>query len=164
MSASPTRPSPRTNAAPMAFTFREFARGACMAWLWFLLFSTLASAAMLYSGALIALIYAVPWSLAALLIGSPLAYGLGWMLRTAASVPLHLVAFTVFGAVVGIGTTTLAFTAPWSDLSGDGMNAVSVPAVAMWIAATIAVPLGWRFTSKRALRGDTAELGAVSPA
>ncbi|GAB3155883.1 hypothetical protein GCM10027058_29030 [Microbacterium neimengense] len=132
------------------------------AWLWFLLFSTLASTAMLHWGALIALMYAVPWSLAALLIGSPLAYGLGWMLRTAASMPLHLVAFTVFGAAIGVGTTTVAFAAPWSDLSGDGMNAVSVPAVAMWIAATVAVPLGWRFTSKRALRSDAAELGVTS--
>lgn len=148
----------------MAFTFREFARGACRAWLWFLLLSTLASTAMLHWGALVALMYAVPWSVAALLIGSPLACALGWMMRRTASVPRHLVAFTAFGAVVGIGTTTVAFAAPWSDLSGDGMNAVSVPAVAMWIAATVAVPLGWRFTSKRALRGDAAELGVVSPA
>lgn len=148
----------------MAFTFREFARGACVAWVWFLLFSTLASTAIFHWGALIALMYAVPWSLAALLIGSPLAYGLGRVMRSIASVPGHLVVFTAFGAVVGISTTTIAFTAPWSDLSGDGMSAVSVPAVAMWIAATVAVPLGWRFTSKRALRGDAAELGVASPA
>lgn len=135
-----------------------------MAWVWFLVFSTLASTAMFHWGALVALMYAVPWSLAALLIGSPLAYVLGWVMRSAASVPGHLVAFTAFGAAVGIGTTTLAFTAPWSGLSGDGMTAVSVPAVTMWIAATVAVPLGWRFTSKRALRGDAAELGVASTA
>lgn len=133
-----------------------------MAWLWFLLLSTLASAAMFQSALPIAVMYAVPWSVAALFIGSPLAYALGWMMRRTASIPRHLVAFTAFGAVVGIGTTTVAFAAPWSDLSGDGMNAVSVPAVAMWIAATVAVPLGWRFTSKRALRGDAAELGTAS--
>lgn len=154
MSTRPRVLSPRTDAVPMAFTAGEFIRGALYAWLWFLLFSTLALVPIGGMMSWIALVYTGPWSVGALPLGSPLAYGLGRVLQHNPSVPLHIALFSAFGAFVGIVTTALAVFAPWSGLYGSLNAGYTYMIVAVCVSATIAVPLGWWQTARRALRRD----------
>ena len=151
---TPLHVSPRTDAAPMAFTAGEFIRGAIYAWLWFLLFSTLAIVPIGGVMSWIALIYTVPWSVGALILGSPLAYGLGLFLQHNPSIPSHAASFTAFAALIGIVTTSLAAFAPWSGLQGSLNAGYTSLIVAVCVSATIAVPLGWWQTARRALRHD----------
>ncbi len=151
---APTRVSPRTDAAPMAFTAGEFIRGALYAWLWFLLLSTLTFVPIAGPMSWIALVYTGPWSVGALILGSPLAYGLGRLLERSPSVLLHAALFTLFGALVGIVTTAFAVSAPWSGLHGSLNPGYTIFIVAVCVSAAIAVPLGWWQTATRALRRD----------
>lgn len=148
------KPSPRTPHKPMAFTAGEFTRGALYAWLWFLLISTLAFVPFLGLASWIALIFTGPWSVGALLLGSPLAFGLGRVLQHNPSMPLHAVIFTGFGALLGISTTALAAFAPWSNLHESSDAGFILFYATVSLSASIAVPLGWRQTAHRALRRD----------
>lgn len=145
--------SPRTVSEPMAFTGVEFMRGALYAWLWFLVFSTVAHLPVAGFFVFFVLFTTVPWSMAALFIGSGFAYGLGRCLTRRRSLLLHASLFTVFGACVGLVTTRLAIFSPTSGLN----ESTSYSIVAVCIAATIAVPLGWWQTASRALQRDRAQ-------
>jgi hypothetical protein len=147
------RLSPRTDAAPMAFTAAEFFRGAIAAWLWFLALSMVVLLPFLSYMFWLSLWYTVPWSLGALAVGSPLAYGLGILLRRVTSVPTHLVAFTVLGAGIGAATTALALFSQGFD-SSSSPGAYFWPGALVTAAAAAAVSLGWWHTARRALRRD----------
>ena len=145
----------------MAFTMREFLRGAISAWGWFIVFSTAAHLPIAGFYFWLVLYCTVPWSLGALLVGSLIAYGLGWSLRGIPSVPVHVAMFTLLGAVVGIATTALAVLPPGSALTGLNAEDYRFSIVVVCTASTIAVPLGWWQTARRALRLDREEIAGV---
>lgn len=157
------RVSPRTDAAPMAFTAREFLRGAISAWGWFIVFSTVAHIPLAGYYFWLVLFFIVPWSLGALLVGSPLAYGLGWGMRGIPSVPVHAAMFALFGAVVAITTTALAVLLPGLSLGGLSVANYAFSITAVCVASAVAVPLGWWQSARRALRRDREELRAGTP-
>lgn len=140
--------SPRTAEQPMAFTRSEFLRGARAAWLWFLLFATVAYVLVLGIYGLYAPIWFVPWSFGALIAGSAPAYLLGCTLRSIGTVWVHLALFAAFGGVVGASTTWLALTVMEGALGAGVVWAVNIA------VSVVAVPLGWRSTQKRAFRRD----------
>jgi hypothetical protein len=169
--------SPRTSEQPMAFQFGEFARGALIAWGWFLLLSlpALVIAAVIsawetasgaYDGWLNTIgltiffwviyggFFVLAWSIGALLLGAPLAYLLGFLLRGVAGIRIHLAAFTLFGIGLGIAvacTTPLPTEIlPWPN--------TTTPFV---LAAGIAIPVGWHRTARRALANDAAVAASV---
>ncbi|WP_156401868.1 hypothetical protein [Agromyces sp. Soil535] len=171
-------PSPRSAARPMAFTFGEFARGALGAWGWFLLMSILGLAIapvisawetgitwgyddwlddigftifmwVIYGG-----MFVLAWSMGALFLGAPLAYLLGFLLRTVPGIRIHLVAFTLFGIGVGIA---VAWTTPFPS----GLLPWPTTATPFLLAAGIAIPLGWHRTARRALEDDAAATRSV---
>jgi hypothetical protein len=139
--------SVRTAAEPMAFTAGEFWRGALSAWLWFLGLSTLGFLPWLFMALHIVLLYTVPWSIAGMLIGLAPAFGLGRALRRVASVPVHIVVFTVFGAALGVGMTTIALA-----VMGGGYGGSAVFWLVPIVASVAAVPLGWLRGSRDARR------------
>jgi hypothetical protein len=169
------RPSPRTAALPMAFTGQEFARGALAAWGWFLaLFAPVAClhyAVYVVSGptsywsvsstgfAMIPVVllagycYVVPWSLAGLLVGMPLAYGIGLALRRVQSRTIHLAVFGTLGMIVGAGATT-------AEAFRNSSTVATLPSEAIWaipiyaVLASISVLLGWMYTVGHALMAD----------
>lgn len=143
--------SPRTAELPMAFTPREFVRGALMAWAWFLILSTVFFIPLFFVWFWFPAMYTVPFSLAALMIGSIPAYALGLALRGIAAVPVHLAAFTVFGLIVGVATTSVALPLLGMGSSTWGEALLSLHSLAVILAATVAVPLGWWHTARRAL-------------
>jgi hypothetical protein len=149
----PGRRSTRTVDAPMSFTPGEFIRGALYAWLWFLLFANAVHIPLFGLWFFYVLYYTLPWSIGALVVGSVPAYLLGTALRRRTSLRLHAGLFTLFGASVGVVTTTLAFTVPWSSLY-EGAGVYSLSTALVCACATIAVPLGWWQTARRALRRD----------
>ncbi|MFJ6651989.1 hypothetical protein ACIQLJ_04225 [Microbacterium sp. NPDC091313] len=146
--------SPRSDEHPMGFSPGEFLRGALLAWVWFLALSTLFFLPIFFIYFVYALLYTVPFSLAALVVGALPAYGLGIALRAVTRVPVHLAAFAVFGLLVGVATTAVAIATMGLDGQGWGYGSLSAPALATTLAATIAVPLGWWQSARRALRGD----------
>ena len=139
---------PRTESAPMDFTAEEFIRGALAAWFWFLGISTLVLAPMLLCMVVVVPLYSVPWSLGALIVGSPIAYAIAKSLRKVSSVAVHLVVFGAFGA--GIGLATMWAAGAFSIEEGFA-TFLSAPHVAMVASATMAVVLGWRRGARRIL-------------
>lgn len=150
--------SPRNDQKPMAFTTWEFIRGAIVAWGGFLVLSTIAFAPFMGFYALFALFYTVPWAVGALIVGSPLAYGLGWVLQRSPSMLLHASLFTLLGAWIGVVTTAIALSPAWSTMLGSSGSGLTFPVVAVCASAAIAVPLGWWLTARCALRFDRDEL------
>lgn len=162
-----TRGSPRTAAEPMAFTWREFRRGALTAWGVFNVLAPVVIAALTVviesptgsaGAAVYVLVFAplllVPISFAALVVlGAPLAYALGRGLRRTASEGAHLAAFVALGAVVGATAGAIVLTAfrlEWS------------PWAILLCAAVTAFPVafGWWHARRRALQDDA---GAPDP-
>ncbi len=148
--------SPRTAAHPMAFTFCEFANGAAMAWLFSLGFAVVGNGIIALGALPVVLMIVVPVSVVALLIGSPVAYGLGWVLRGVGSRGIHLAAFAAFGALV-------ALVAVFSVGGGDGALSPL-----LWglnaVAGAAGVALGWRWSMLRAIRSDLTTASASSAA
>lgn len=148
--------SPRTDTEPMAFTGWEFFRGAVTAW-WVFLPTLAVLHIWLGAWALIVVLNALTWSFGALVAGAPLAWMLGRMLRRVPRVGIHLLAFAVLGAIVGVATTWVAI----ATMSGPRTTGVAVLAALHVIAATVAVGIGWWSTARRALREDAATNGDV---
>lgn len=166
MTADTVTPSPRTDAEPMRFTRWEFARGAIAAWGWFLVLHQLLLLFPLVGYGVWGLYATVPWSLGALLLGSPVAFALGWAMRRQTRVSWHLSAFAALGLVIGAAATTLALWLPAWGLPDAGFREMTLPAVLVAASASPAVALGWWFTARRALaadRGVPARRRAASP-
>lgn len=96
----------------------------------------------------------MPWSLGALVLGSPVAHLLGVALRRVRRIAAHAVAFTALGAAIGMATTALAVVAPWTGLAMPPTEGYALPCLVVCLAATAAVPLGWRFAVWRAFHLD----------
>ena len=137
---------PRTAELPMAFTVAEFVRGAVAAWVAFLVLATAAYAAVIQGYVVVATAFYVPWSLGAALVGSPAAYLLGRSLRRVRRIAVHIAAFAALGAAVGLAAT-IVFVAVYGH--GNGGTLYYVVNLAL---SVIAVPLGWYWTARRALR------------
>lgn len=170
---SPGEPSPRTDAEPMAFTPDEFLRGAVAAWLAFnLLFDLLYAAMAIVTsdprwGPLTAtlgvlLIYAVPIALVVsgvvtlLLCGA--AWWLGRLLRRHRRPAVHVIAFAMLGAAIGllaVGTFELV-TARSLDL-GNGLALITIA------SSAAALPLGWAWTVRRSRRAEAGTAQASRP-
>lgn len=169
--------SPRTAEEPMAFTRAELGRGAFLAWCTFMIlllgfFVVVAIAAAtgrLLSGdpfnvlselyismAVIAYAGLVGGSVGfvAMLAGTPLAWLIGRALRRVRHIGIHLLSFTAFGALAGLGVAGI--------FSVVNLGALHLAPV-LWllpIMTAIAVPTGWWLTVRRARRE---ELGLVRP-
>jgi len=168
--------SPRTPEQPMAFTVGEFKGGVFRAWGWFLLFSLPAflfvpsglgwngvygnPVESLLMGIPLALVVflpigfplvVLPWSIAAVILGSPFAYILGISLRRVRALWVHVAAFTVLGVAISVATAAIAVITEF----------IPAPAMVGFVLASgIAVPLGWYRIARRALEND--EIAAAS--
>lgn len=168
----------RTPELPMAFSFEEFARGAWWAWLGFhILFSAAytsmgvaasfaafaafaapdpfgafgASLAYVPAMLLASLLFALPWSVGALvLLGGPAAWVLGRALRRVRGRRWHLIAFTALGLGVGFAVSSIATTTMQPGWGLSPFVVIGSPATA------VAVAYGWWRTASRALSDDTA--------
>jgi hypothetical protein len=145
----------------MAFTRDEFLRGAFGAWGWYLV--SVVVCALLFGFLMVpfALIYAVPVSFIALLAWAPFAYILGQALRRVQRLAVHLIAFGMFGAVLGAVTMLLftGFMTGFQTSSWDGL--VFYAPFALTPAVT--VPFAWWRTARRALRFDRGETPISQP-
>lgn len=162
----------RTPELPMAFSFEEFARGAWWAWLGFhILFSAVytsmgvaaafaapdpfsafgASLAYVPAMLLASLLFALPWSVGALvLLGGPAAWVLGRALRRVRGRRWHLIAFTVLGLGVGLAVSSIATATMQPGWGLSPFVVIGSPATA------VAVAYGWWRTASRALSDDAA--------
>lgn len=138
----------------MRFTRWEFVRGAIAAWVWFLVLHQLLLLIPLAGYGVWGLYATVPWSIGALLVGSPAALAVGWAMRRQPKVPLHLFAFAGFGLILGVVATALALWLPAWGLPGNGFADMRLPAVIVAASASAAVAVGWWFTARRALAAD----------
>lgn len=163
----------RTPELPMAFTFGEFARGAGVAWLAFqLVFPLTLPVASIVTAfttpdpldavvdgiswalfaVLMTFLYALPWSIGALLfVGGPAAWLLGLALRRVSSSTVHLLAFAALGLAVGALTMWIPI---WLTPEGAGSQVSPGFALAGAAVTGASVAYGWRFTAMRALADD----------
>lgn len=169
-----SRPSPRTPAQPMAFTAREFWRGALVSCLSFNLLFLVVTAVILTvaSGSLqgfVSILIFVAWfqlvavvavSAVATLIGSAAAFGLGLLLRTVTSMRRHLAAFAALGILVAGAVVAIVGVWPVSEIDGYGslLHHITEPYITLPLLAVsaVSVAFGWYWTASRALDGDHA--------
>lgn len=151
-------PSPRTTELPMAFTRWEFWRGAYAAYaaylVWLLLSPLLWGVSAGGIGfvvvmAMYSLVIGGAVAFVAMLAASPLAWLLGRSLRRVRPISAHLAAFAALGALVG----WVALEA-WAWGSSGGHAPLDQALLPYGVPAAVAVPLGWWFTARRALRAD----------
>ncbi|WP_314647648.1 hypothetical protein [uncultured Microbacterium sp.] len=170
----------RTPQQPMAFTPDELLRGGGTVWLIFVL---LLSAAVLVSAVASSVLNGAsptdldPWLLTAPIVvaifagipaGVVMVFGmlgvrpLATAMRRVRSIPVHLAVYTSLGLLIGalylsVATGGSVFrvvdSPPWGFLT-----------VSPALAATVAVPLGWWLTMRRARRDDARALRAVGAA
>lgn len=154
--------SPRTDAAPLAFTPSEFVAGAARAWaattlLIITAWAVLTGGLSLIVGTVMIVMASVP----AVVVGSPGAYLLGRFLRRIPRVGAHLMVFAGYGALVGAITTAVAVPVLIGDAGGTGVSdtvfLVNVPLSAIGVAGA------WFITMRRALRRDAGGLDERAP-
>lgn len=138
----------------MKFTRSEFVRGAIAAWVWFLILHQVALIPLRGYG-VFALYATLPWSVGALLLGSPVAYALAFGLRRQPRVIRHLLAFTTLGLAVGTVATLVALWLPAWGIPSEGLDPWLGVLVA--VSAGPAVALGWWHTARRSLATDRGE-------
>jgi hypothetical protein len=154
---------PRTDELPMAFTPWEFIRGALATYGFFLAIS---AGVWIWTliGSLVALYYVAPFGFASLVfVGAPLALLTGTLLRRETRTGVHLLWHGLVGLVAGGAGVlfALCIVGPsdiWS-FSAPHLPDFSLLAP-VWILAVMealftvgAAMLGWRYTSRKALRG-----------
>lgn len=177
-----TDPEPRTQRSasqPMAFTTDELLRGGCATWVIFLILlvggsaistigseivsshSNLSAGADVASSVSLALF--VPLivgliggiiSAIVMVFGVLIARPIGHAMRRVRSIPLHLVVYSGLGLVVAaLYLTVLSGGRPLSVLTYS-VTSGTIIVLFPGIAAAVAVPLGWWWTARRALRED----------
>lgn len=157
--------TPRTAEHPRAFTTFEFITGVFWALLWFqpmgaaitLVMSSISVphdmvGAYLVGGAFVGF----PVSIAAALVGAPLACVIGRALSRDPRDRLHLMAFSAYGIAVGL------FVADVAGLLLGGTPYAALLLLPYACAAGVAVPLGWWKTSRAALAADPSTSGQAS--
>jgi hypothetical protein len=85
-----------------------------------------------------------------MVFGVLLARPVGLLLRRVRSIPVHLAAYTALGILVGLGYAAVVGQGRLPSVTHAWDLLMLYPG----IAATIAVPLGWWWTARRALRED----------
>ncbi|WP_292768856.1 hypothetical protein [Microbacterium sp. UBA3486] len=175
-----SRPSPRTAEQPMAFSWREFWRGAVATWITFnvlfLLVTTLVLTIMsrslqgvfsiLIMVAWFQLLFVVAVSALATVIGGAAAFGLGRLLRTTAGMRRHLVAFAGLGLI--IGAVVIAVVGTWSSSDtgefGFLLTDMTEPYIALPLlgVSALSVAYGWHWTASRALCEDPAPQAPIA--
>lgn len=148
----PARRSPRTDAAPLAFTRGEFLRGAVRAWATTSALLVAAWAVVTGGAGVVSIFVVVPASLVALVAGAPGAYALGRAMRRVPHVAAHVALFAAYGALVGGAMTLLCLQAVEGFSSPPDISPlylVNVPVSAAGVAAA------WFFTARAALRKDS---------
>ncbi|MBN9177197.1 MAG: hypothetical protein J0I43_07505 [Microbacterium sp.] len=140
--------SPRSDADPMAFTGREFFRGAVSAWIWAMSLTTIVWTVCTGGiGIAVALPIVVPAASAATVLFAVLAWTLGRALRRVRRVGIHLLLFALLGALVGAATT-----AGYSLLDAGGLTGFAPMLYVVNVSCgAVAVALGWRSAASRAL-------------
>ena len=114
------------------------------------------------------LLFVVATSALATVIGRGAAFALGRLLRTAASMRRHLVAFAGLGVVVG--GVVIAVVRIWpANLTGEFgsvLTDISEPYIALPLLGVSAVSVahGWYWTASRALSEDPAPQSPVAEA
>lgn len=164
----------------MAFSRREFWRGAVATWITFnalfLLVTTVVLAIMsrslqtvfsiLILVAWFQLLFVVATSALATVIGSGAAFGLGRLLRTTAGMRRHLMAFAGLGLVVG--GVVIAVVRVWpANLTGEFgslLTNITEPYIALPLLgmSIVSVAHGWYWTASRALPEAPAPQGTVA--
>ncbi|PRB15616.1 hypothetical protein CQ042_09045 [Microbacterium sp. MYb62] len=153
----------------MAFLWREFWRGAVATWITFntlfLVVTTVVLTIMsrslqgifsiLILVAWFQLLFVVAISALATIVGGPLAFGLGRLLRTVSGIRRHLVAFAGLGLVVG--GLVIAIVGVWPVIEteefGTLLSHLTEPYIALPLlgVSAISVAYGWYWTASRAL-------------
>ncbi|GAB3609206.1 hypothetical protein GCM10027414_13310 [Humibacter ginsengiterrae] len=157
MPAHPALTSPRTAEQPLAFTANEFTAGVFWAVLWFqpmaaaitLVIGLIVNPATAFVMMLIGGLVGLPLSIAAALVGAPLAFCIGRALSGERRDRVHLAVFSAYGIAVGLFTMDVVGLVLW----GNPVAAVVLLPYAL--AVGVAVPLGWWKTSRSALAADT---------
>jgi hypothetical protein len=147
----------------MAFTPWEFIRGALITYGLFVAFSAGAWIWIYVIGAIVAIAYVVPFGFVSLiLVGIPLAYLTGMLLRREIRTWVHLAWHGLAGLIAGGAGVlfALCIVGPgglW-EISAPHLPDLSLLAAGGWIIAIIealltvvAAMAGWRITSRRAL-------------
>lgn len=148
----------------MDFTRREFWRGAWASWGIFMISLTIALtvAGLLQADAsavglaMIFLIYGLPIgavvSLLAMLIGSPIAWVIGRLLRRAESITAHVTSYAALGGFIGAAVLAIApLGDPRESLAAKASLALVVIAVC---AVSVAGGWAWTFIRSRAERSS----------
>lgn len=159
----------------MAFTGKEFARGAFAAWVVFmvLLFSTLVVAGVLESGEpwgpplsviTLYLIYGIPIgalvSAVVTFVMSPVAWAIGRGLRRQPRLPAHVAAYLLLGSAIGVLLVFGSAVVSRGDVGSLVTNWFP------WFAATacaVSVAAGWGWTVRRAVRERDRRLARMRP-
>lgn len=164
------------DAGPMGFTRSDFWYGAWNAWLAFMLLLTIVLGVVTFAdmpsewGSGFTLLFAVllyGWPIGGivaalvLLLFSPLAWGLARALRTVTRLPVHVVAYTGFGALVG--AAVLGIYGAVAGLWWDDVTYVTGTVPATIVMTAIAVPVGWWRAARRTLRVEQARADRVDP-
>lgn len=150
------RAMPRTAEHPRAFTSREFTTGVFFAVLWFqpmgaaitLVIGLIASPATAFVMMLLGGFVGLPVSIAAALVGAPLASRIGRALSGERRDRVHLAVFSAYGIAVGLFTMDVAGLVLW----GNPVAALMLLPYAL--TAGVAAPLGWWKASRSALAAD----------
>ncbi|MBX3103941.1 MAG: hypothetical protein KF867_03105 [Cryobacterium sp.] len=168
--------SKRSQEAPMDFTFGELSKGALDAWLIFNLllpfgvtiWEWFAAGPAAQAFTLLPLfimtlivggIISLPSSLLVdFVIGVPLAYGIGKMLRKVKKIWIHLPSFLVLGIAVGVSAGYLSWRLLWGrndSMSSGNDSAFGIAfVVTLTLLTAISVLLGWFLAYSRAMRSD----------
>ncbi|KJL19620.1 hypothetical protein RN51_02962 [Microbacterium oxydans] len=166
----------------MAFSRREFWRGAIAAWVTFnalfLMVTTVVLTIMsrslqtlfsiLIMVAWFQLLFVVAASALATIIGSGAAFGLGRLLRTTTGTRRHLMAFAGLGLVVGGVVIAVVGVVP-ANLTGEFgfvLTDISEPYIALPLLgmSAVSVAYGWYWSASRALCADPARQSPVAEA
>lgn len=162
LAPSTSHTGPRTDDLPMAFTAWEFCRGALITYGLFLAFTVIAWIWATPMASLVALFYTAPFGLVTLiLVGAPLAYATGMLLRRERRTWVHRGWHGLVGLVAGGSGVVIALC-----ILGEG-GSVERPHLpdfsilsGVWIIALVealltvgAAMAGWTITSRKALRG-----------
>lgn len=166
----------------MAFSRREFWRGALASWVTFnLLFLAVTTVVLTIMSrslqGLFSILILVAWfqllhvvtvSALATVVGSAGAFALGRLLRTVASVRRHLASFAGLGLVVGGLVIAIVGVWPASETAefGSLLDHIIEPYIALPLLAVSAVSVayGWYWTASRALCDDPAPQTPVAEA
>lgn len=161
---SATAPS-RPERAPMAFTCDDLGRGAFAAWVTFMviLLAEFAVLGLAFSGDLAMLPIALGGvvviggvvSVLVTLLLSPIAWLLGTLLRRVRTVSVHVMAFAVLGAGVGLGMALL-WTAWTRAEPATTLTTGSVWALVAATTASVVAGWAWALRHARRYRMDTA--------